>query len=95
MSSLVPLNQGEGLPIAVRGDSTAFTDKHVIVWDAAGDKFVDGGKAVSDLPTLAGNNDFTGENTFEEAIQAKKGKDMSNHFVRYTLHYSLFRPKSF
>lgn len=58
-------NQGEGLPIAVRDDSTAFTDKHVIVWDAAGDKFVDGGKAVSDLPTLAGNNDFTGENTFE------------------------------
>lgn len=36
-------NQGEGLPIAVRDDSTAFTDKHVIVWDAAGDKFVDGG----------------------------------------------------
>lgn len=58
-------NQGEGLPIAVRDDSTAFTDKHVIVWDAAGDKFVDGGKAVSDLPTLVGDNDFTGENTFE------------------------------
>lgn len=58
-------NQGEGLPVAVRDDSTAFTDKHVIVWDAAGDKFVDGGKAVSDLPTLVGDNDFTGENTFE------------------------------
>ena len=57
-------NQGEGLPIAVRDDSTAFTDKHVIVWDAAGDKFVDGGKAVSDLPTLAGDNDFTGINRF-------------------------------
>lgn len=71
-------NQGEGLPIAVRDDSAAFTDKHVIVWDAAGDKFVDGGKAVSDLPTLAGNNDFTGENTFEEAIQAKKGTVVKN-----------------
>lgn len=71
-------NQGEGLPIAVRDDSTVFTDKHVIVWDAAGDKFVDGGKAVSDLPTLAGNNDFTGENTFEEAIQAKKGTVVKN-----------------
>lgn len=59
-------NQGEGLPIAVRDDSTAFTDKHVIVWDAAGDKFVDGGKAVSDLPTLAGNNTYTGQNTFTE-----------------------------
>lgn len=59
-------NQGEGLPIAVRDDSTAFTDKHVIVWDAAGDKFVDGGKDVSDLPTLAGNNDFTGENSFSD-----------------------------
>lgn len=71
-------NQGEGLPIAVRDDSTAFTDGHVIVWDAAGDKLVDGGKAVSDLPTLAGNNDFTGENTFEEAIQAKKGTVVKN-----------------
>ena len=71
-------NQGEGLPIAVRDDSTVFTDKHVIVWDAAGEKFVDGGKAVSDLPTLAGNNDFTGENTFEEAIQAKKGTVVKN-----------------
>ena len=44
-------NQGEGLPIAVRDDSTAFTDGHVIVWDAAGDKLVDGGKAVSDFIT--------------------------------------------
>lgn len=58
--------EGEGEAVAVRDDSTAFTDKHVIVWDAAGDKFVDGGKDVSDLPTLAGNNDFTGENTFED-----------------------------
>ena len=57
--------EGEGEAVAVRDDSTAFTDGHVIVWDAAGDKLVDGGKAVSDLPTLAGNNDFTGENTFE------------------------------
>lgn len=70
--------EGEGEAVAVRDDSTAFTDKHVIVWDAAGDKFVDGGKAVSDLPTLAGNNDFTGENTFEEAIQAKKGTVVKN-----------------
>jgi uncharacterized protein YoxC len=71
-------NQGEGLPIAVRDDSRGFTDGHVIGWDAAGDKFVDGGKAVSDLSTLVGNNDFTGENTFEEAIQAKKGTVVKN-----------------
>lgn len=58
--------EGEGEAVAVRDDSTAFTDKHVIVWDAAGDKFVDGGKDVSDLPTLAGNNDFTGENSFSD-----------------------------
>lgn len=33
---------------------------------------------ISKCPTLAGNNDFTGENTFEEAIQAKKGTVVKN-----------------
>lgn len=33
---------------------------------------------ISKCPTLDGNNDFTGENTFEEAIQAKKGTVVKN-----------------
>lgn len=79
-------NQGEGLPIAVRDDSAAFTDKHVIIWDAAGDKFVDGGKAVSDLPTLAGNNDFTGENTFEKRVYFKEIHFDDNDYNTYNAY---------
>lgn len=33
---------------------------------------------ISKCPTLDGNNDFTGENMFEEAIQAKKGTVVKN-----------------
>ena len=37
-------NVGEGLPVALRDDSETFTDGHLVVWSAEGNKFVDGGK---------------------------------------------------
>lgn len=37
-------NAGEGLPVALRDDSETFTDGHLVVWSAEGNKFVDGGK---------------------------------------------------
>ena len=41
-------NAGEGLPVALRDDSETFTDGHLVVWSAEGNKFVDGGDAVVD-----------------------------------------------
>lgn len=41
-------NEGEGLPVALRDDSSTFTDGHLVVWSAEGNKFVDGGDIVVD-----------------------------------------------
>lgn len=40
---------GEGLPIAIRANSTDFTDAHLVKWDAAKNSFVDAGVDVSSL----------------------------------------------
>lgn len=42
-------NTNEGLPIAVRADSSLFVDGHYVKWDATHYCFVDGG-SVSDIP---------------------------------------------
>lgn len=41
------LDDGEGLPIALRDDSSEFTDGHIVKWSSDGNKFVDGGEAGS------------------------------------------------
>lgn len=40
---------GEGLPVAVRALSTAWTNLHLAAWDTASNQFVDAGKAVADF----------------------------------------------
>lgn len=40
---------GEGLPIAIREDSTKFTNAHLVKWDAAKNSFVDAGIDISSL----------------------------------------------
>ena len=40
-------SEGEGLPIALRNDSSTFTDGHYVKWSAEGNKFVDGGESTS------------------------------------------------
>lgn len=42
-------NSGEGNAVAVRADSTALTDKHLIQWDGTNLKLVDSGKSISDI----------------------------------------------
>ena len=44
-------NTGEGLPIAIREDSTKFTDAHLVKWDATKKCFVDAGVGVQTGPT--------------------------------------------
>ena len=44
-------NTGEGLPIAIREDSTKFTDAHLVKWDATKKCFVDAGVGVQAGPT--------------------------------------------
>ena len=42
---------GEGAPVAVRADSSLFTDGHLIKWDSAKLRLVDSGKTVDDIGT--------------------------------------------
>lgn len=42
---------GEGAPVAIRADSSFFTDGHLIKWDSAKLRFVDSGKTVDDIGT--------------------------------------------
>lgn len=80
-------NQGEGLPIAVRDDSTAFTDKHVIVWDAAGDKFVDGGGTLDEkLDKVTGTNTVPRAYTVTETGEQSM-TDLNSGIAPYTIVY--------
>lgn len=47
-------NDGEGLPFAVREDSTQFADGHIVEWSTDGNKLVDSGKTIGDLNYKAG-----------------------------------------
>lgn len=38
-------DEGEGLPLAIRSDSSEFTDGHLVQWSTDGNKFVDSGYA--------------------------------------------------
>lgn len=42
---------GEGAPVAVRADSSLFTDGHLIKWDSAKLRLIDSGKTVDDIGT--------------------------------------------
>lgn len=65
---------GNTQPLATRAEKGALTDGHLLQWDAAGQTLVDSGKSVSDLEggggdvTAAGNNTFTGSNTFNKDV---------------------------
>lgn len=65
---------GNTQPLATRAEAGALVDEHLLQWDAAGQTLVDSGKTVKDLEggggdvTAAGNNTFTGANTFNKSI---------------------------
>lgn len=42
-------NEGEGLPLAVRADSSAFTDVHLVKWNAAKNIFEDAGVSYAEI----------------------------------------------
>lgn len=42
-------NTGEGLPLAVRADSSAFTDVHLVKWNAAKNMFEDAGVSYAEI----------------------------------------------
>jgi len=73
-------NTGEGHPLAIRADSSKFTDTHLVKWDADSMSFVDAG-----ISLLGGDNDA------KEAIQQKKqtgtkGDVFYNTIVGYAMN---------
>lgn len=42
-------NQGEGLPLAVRADSSTFTNAHIVKWNSEKNMFEDAGFAIADF----------------------------------------------
>lgn len=67
-------NSGEGLPVVVRDDSTAWTNGHYAKWDSTKNAFVDGGL----MPTIPSNyvttdstQTITGAKTFNNAVVFK------------------------
>lgn len=79
--------EGEGEAVAVRDNSTAFTDKHVIVWDAAGDKFVDGGGTLDEkLDKVTGTNTVPRAYTVTETGEQSM-TDLNSGIAPYTIVY--------
>ena len=73
---------GEGLPVAIRALSTAWTNLHLAAWDAASNQFIDAGKAVADFqekltfdttPTQNSTNPVTSGGVFS-ALQEKQNE---------------------
>ena len=62
--------EGEGAPIALRDDSTAFTDRHIVIWSADGNKFIDSGIEIDDVVTVEGDQTINGNKTFTGKIVA-------------------------
>ena len=48
---------GEGNPLAIRADSSAFTDVHLVKWNAAKNMFEDAGVTSADIVTTC--NSYT------------------------------------
>jgi hypothetical protein len=67
-------NSGEGLPVVVRDDSTAWTNNHYAKWDSTKNAFVDGG-VMPTIPTNYVTTDstqtITGAKTFNNAVVFK------------------------
>lgn len=67
-------NSGEGLPIVVRDDSTAWTNGHYAKWDSTKNAFVDGGvmpTIPSNYVTIDSTQTITGAKTFNNAVVFK------------------------
>ena len=73
-NDMFTFNEGEGLPLAVRADSSAFTDVHLVKWNAAKNMFEDAGVTSADIVTSC--NSYTDEKvsaalgTIETALAA-------------------------
>ncbi len=63
-------NEGEGLPLAVRADSSTFTNAHLVKWNAAKNMFEDAGFALSSLKikNITLNNASTGSFASDDGI---------------------------
>ena len=63
-------NEGEGLPLAVRADSSTFTNAHLVKWNAAKNMFEDAGFALSSLKIkdITLNNASTGSFASDDGI---------------------------
>lgn len=62
-------NANEGLPLAVRADSSLFVDGHFVKWDATHYCFVDGG-AVDTVPTENSTNLITSGAVYSAIVSA-------------------------
>lgn len=85
--------EGEGHPLAIRADSTAFTDAHLVKWDAANNSFVDAGVAVADINTnidkkldktggaISGGLTVANAPTSDNGVVRKKELDATNKTI--------------
>ena len=78
-------NDGEGLPFAVRNDSSEFTDGHIVEWSADGNKLVDSGKSVEDFSPVGHGHVIDDVAELQETLDAKVllGTESINTDVAY------------
>lgn len=75
-------NKDEGDPVAIRDDSSKFTNDHLAKWDATNKKFVDSGYLPENFAKLDGSNTFTktvfSKNAFEGESLRSQWKNADN-----------------
>lgn len=78
-------NDGEGLPFAVREDSTQFADGHIVEWSTDGNKLVDSGKTVEDFSLDGHGHIIDDVEKLQETLDTKAvlGEELVNTDVVY------------
>ena len=64
-------NEGEGLPFAVRNDSTQFVDGHIVRWSDDGNKLVDSGKTIDNFSAKEHGHDIEDVTGLQDTLDDK------------------------
>lgn len=72
-------NEGEGQPVAIRDDSSKFTNNNLVKWDSTNYKFVDSGKKIDDLSTATNLENGEGQYSLIQKVAPSTTTDPNNY----------------
>ena len=87
-------NLGEGYPVTLRDTSTSFTEGHIVTWDSADNKLVDGGILASNIAQQNGTYANMSVGSATRATEDSSGNNIINTYATITLANSKYSKPS-